>query len=112
MPRTSGRPAGLRLLDKKVEALIAKCIRGIYLTPNRPTLKRLTDEVHAKCAAAGFPLPDRRTIRARVKAIPERTRALRRSDATGVKATTPTPGKLSHVPVLRRRHLGYLERRR
>ena len=24
MPRTSGRPAGLRLLDKKVEALIAK----------------------------------------------------------------------------------------
>ena len=39
MPRTSGRPAGLRLLDKKVEALIAKCIREIYLTPNRPTLK-------------------------------------------------------------------------
>ncbi len=94
MPRTSGRPAGLRLLDKKVEALIAKCIREIYLTPNRPTLKRLTEEVHAKCAAAGFPLPDRRTIRARVRAIPERTRALRRSEATGVKATTPTPGKL------------------
>ena len=94
MPRTSGRPAGHRLLDKKVEALIAKCIREIYLTPNRPTLKRLTDEVHAKCAAAGFSLPDRRTIRARVLAIPERTRALRRSDTAGVKATTPTPGKL------------------
>jgi len=90
MPRTSGRPSGLRLLDKKVEALIAKCIREIYLTPNRPTLKRLTDEVHAKCAAAGYSLPDRRTIRARVLAIPERTRALRRSDTAGVKATTPT----------------------
>ena len=74
MPRTRGRPAGLRLLDKKVEALISKCIREIYLTPNRPTLKRLTDEVHAKCATAGFSLPDRRTIRARVLAIPERTR--------------------------------------
>jgi putative transposase len=94
MPRTSGRPAGLRLLDKKVEALIAKCIREIYLTPNRPTLRRLTDEVHAKCATAGFSLPDRRTIRARVLAIPERTRALRRADIAGVKATTPTPGKL------------------
>jgi putative transposase len=93
MPRTSGRPAGLRLLDKKVEGLIAKCIREIYLTPNRPTLRRLTDEVHAKCAAAGFSLPDRRTIRARVLAIPERTRALRRAD-TSVRATTPTPGKL------------------
>jgi putative transposase len=95
MPRTSGRPTGLRLLDKKVEALIAKCIREIYLTPNRPTLKRLTDEVHAKCAAAGYSLPDRRTIRARVLAIPERTRAMRRSDTLGVKATTPTPGKLT-----------------
>lgn len=94
LPRTSGRPAGLRLLDKKVEALIARCIREIYLTPNKPTLKRLTDEVHAKCAAAGLALPDRRTIRARVKAIPERTRALRRSDTRGIKATTPTPGKL------------------
>jgi hypothetical protein len=29
-----------------------------------------------------------------VRAIPERSRALRRPDATGVKATTPTPGKL------------------
>ena len=38
----------------KVEALISKCIREVYLTPNRPTLKRLTDEVHAKCAAADF----------------------------------------------------------
>src|SRR5574340_492340 len=35
MPRTRGRRVGLRLLDKKVEALIAKCIREIYLTPNR-----------------------------------------------------------------------------
>jgi putative transposase len=63
MPRTRGRPAGLRLLDKKVEALVSKCIREVYLTPNRPTLKRLTDEVHAKCAAAGFSLPDRRAGR-------------------------------------------------
>jgi putative transposase len=94
MPRTRGRPTGLRLLDKKVEALISKCIREIYLTPNRPTLKRLTDEVHAKCASVGFSLPDRRTIRARVLAIPERTRALRRADTAGVKATTQTPGSL------------------
>ena len=37
---------------------------------------------------------DWRTIRARVRALPERTRALRRVDAKGVKATLPTPGKL------------------
>jgi hypothetical protein len=90
MAGTSGRPTGLRLLDKSVELIIVKCIREIYLTPNRPALKRLTDEVHAKCAAAGYLLPDRLTIRARVLAIPERTRAMRRSDIAGVKATTPS----------------------
>ena len=57
-------------------------------------MKRLTDEIHAKCAGAGLKLPDWRTIRARVRAIPERTRALRRMDTKGVKATLPTPGKL------------------
>ena len=66
-PERVAGPAGLRLLDKKVEALIAKCIREIYLyaEQTRRALKRLTDEVHAKyCAAAGFSLPDRRTVRA------------------------------------------------
>ena len=41
MPRTSSRPVGLR--DKKVEALILKCIREIYLAPNQPTMKPLID---------------------------------------------------------------------
>jgi putative transposase len=93
-PRKGGRPKGLRLLDPKIEAIIAKCIREIYLTPSRVAMKRLTDEIHAKCASAGLELPDWRTIRARVRAIPERTRALRRMDTKGVKATSPTPGKL------------------
>ena len=96
-PRTRRPACRTRLLDKKVpKRLISKCIRENHLTPNRPTLKRLTDEVHAKCATAGFSLPDRRTICARVLAIPERTRALRRADTAGAltKLTTPTPGKL------------------
>ena len=93
-PRKGGRPKGLRLLDPKIETIIAKCIREIYLTPSRVAMKRLTDEIHAKCASVGLGLPDWRTIRARVRAIPERTRALRRMDIKGVKATLPTPGKL------------------
>ena len=79
-PRKGGRPKGLRLLDPKIETIIAKCIREIYLTPSRVAMKRLTDEIHAKCASVGLGLPDWRTIRARVRAIPERTRALRRMD--------------------------------
>ena len=34
-PRKGGRPKGLRLLDPKIETIIAKCIREIYLTPSR-----------------------------------------------------------------------------
>ena len=105
MPRTSGRPAGLRLIDKKVEALIAKCIRDIYLTPNRPTMKCLADEMHAKCADAGLALPDKRTIRSRVLAIAERTRALCSAYAKALKGVTSTPGE--HVAT---RPLGFVQR--
>jgi putative transposase len=94
LPGSSGRPVGFRLLDDKVEAIIARCIREVYLTQNRPTLARLVAEVHARCMAAELPLPDRRTVRARVRAIPERMRALRRRDAAALKAVTATPGEL------------------
>ena len=90
MPRTRAGLQRLRLLDKKVEALISKCIREIYLTPNRPTLKRLTDEVHARCAAAGFSLPGSPDhSRPRCWRSRNKTRALRRADTAGVKGTTP-----------------------
>ena len=93
MPKVTGRPKGLRLVDKRVEAIVTRAIREVYLTPNKPTLKHLVDQVHARCAEADLPLPHRRTIRARVEAIPARVRALRRGDLKAIKATTPVPGE-------------------
>ncbi|ESX09817.1 hypothetical protein X767_32630 [Mesorhizobium sp. LSJC264A00] len=68
--------------------------REIYLTQNRPTITRLVAEVHSRCAQAKVPLPDRRTVVARVRAIPERLRAVRRGDGNALKAVTATPGEL------------------
>lgn len=94
MPKSSGRPSGLRFLDRQVETIIARCIREIYLTQNRPTIARLVAEVHSRCAEAKVALPDRRTVLARVRAIPERSRAARRGDSKALKAVTATPGEL------------------
>ena len=75
------------------EKLIASMIHEIYLKPERPTMTYLIEQVRARCAQKGFPLPDRRTIKARVDRIDRRTVALRRKDAKGVKATKAVPGQ-------------------
>jgi putative transposase len=92
-PRSRGRRRGTFVLDKAREALIAKTIREIYLQPSRPTLTYLVEQVHARFAERGWPLPDRRTVKARVDAIDRRVRALKRRDRQAIKATQAVPGE-------------------
>jgi len=92
-PRSRGRRRGTFVLDKAREALIAKAIREIYLQPSRPTLTYLVEQVHARFAERGWPLPDRRTVKARVDAIDRRVRALKRRDRQAIKATRAVPGE-------------------
>ena len=68
-------------------------IREIYLHPERPTMTYLIEQVRARCAGAELPLPDRRTIKARVDRIDRRVAALKRKDSRGVKATKAVPGQ-------------------
>ena len=96
-PRSSGRRAGTFTLDKAREALIARTIREIYLQPTRPTLTYLVEQVHARFAERGWPLPDRRTVKARVDAIDRRVRALKRRDKKGITATRAVPGEYTAV---------------
>jgi hypothetical protein len=44
-------------------------------------------------AQQGWPLPDRRTVKARVDQIEKRLTARKRRDLVAVKATTPVPGQ-------------------
>jgi putative transposase len=92
-PRALGRRKDTLVLDAKREKLIASTIREIYLKPERPTMTYLIEQVRARCAQKGLPLPDRRTIKARVDRIDRRTVALKRKDAKGVKATKTVPGQ-------------------
>jgi len=92
-PRALGRRKDTLVLDAKREQLIASTIHEIYLKPERPTMTYLIEQVRARCAQKGLPLPDRRTIKARVDRIDRRTVALKRKDVKGVKATTPVPGQ-------------------
>ena len=92
-PRALGRRKDAFVLDAKRERLIVSAIQEIYLRPERPTMTYLIEQVRARCAQKGLPLPDRRTIKARVDRIDRRTVALKRKDAKGVKATKAVPGQ-------------------
>ena len=92
-PRAQGRRKDTLVLDAKREKLISSTIHEIYLKPERPTMTYLIEQVRARCAQKGLPLPDRRTIKARVDRIDRRTVALKRKDAKGVKATKAVPGQ-------------------
>ncbi len=84
-PRAQGRRKDTLVLDANREKLIASTIHEIYLKPERPTMTYLIEQGRGG-AQKGLPLPDRRTIKARVDRIDLRTVALRRKDTKGVKA--------------------------
>ena len=92
-PRPQGRRKDTLVLDTMRETLISSTIHEIYLKPERPAMTYLIEQVQARCAQKGLPLPDRRTIKARVDRIDQRTVALKRKDAKGVKATKAVPGQ-------------------
>lgn len=92
-PRQRGRRKGALYLDKRRDETIRKTIRQIYLRPQRPTLTYLVEQIHMRFAQRGWPLPDRRTVKARVDQIERRLAARKRDDIPAIKATTPVPGQ-------------------
>jgi putative transposase len=92
-PRQRGRRKGALVLDKPRHDLIHKTIREVYLKPQRATLAYLVEQIHLRFKEKGWPLPDRRTVKARVDEIERRLTARKRRDAPALKATTPVPGQ-------------------
>ena len=92
-PRARGRRKDAFVLDGRRERLIALAIHEIYLKPERPTMTFLIEQVRARCAQKGLPLPDRRTIKARVDRMDRRTVAVKRKVANVLKATKAVPGE-------------------
>jgi len=92
LPRSRGRPQGLRMLDGKREALIRQALNGFFLQRTKPSFARLVHDVRTRCLQDGLPPPNWRTIKQRVLDIDLRTRARRRGEVDVMKQTEATPG--------------------
>ena len=72
-----GRPR----LEEQVEQIIQIGIKEYYLTKQQRSVRGVTTEIARLCRAQGIEPPHENTVRARVKAISERTRLKRRGHA-------------------------------
>jgi putative transposase len=95
VPRSAGRPQGLRLLGPKREIVIRQALNEFYLKPTKPPFARLVHEIRTRCLQEGLPPPNWRTIKRRLLDVDVRTRARRRGETAILKATASTPGAYS-----------------
>ena len=79
--RRSGPAKGWRRLDPAIEARVEAALDAVYLKPERPTLKRLFNEVRQDCLGAGLQPPSTKALRARVTALSLRERTKAREGA-------------------------------
>lgn len=72
LPKRRGPKHGSRRLEPDVESTIERVLRQHYLVPEPPSFLRIVSEIRAECAARGYRLPTRRTIKSRVDAMDQR----------------------------------------
>ena len=85
VPAKPGPQKGGRRLDPGIQARIDRAIEGVYLKPERPSLKRVLVEVRHDCSAAGLKSPSMKALRARITAhsLRERVKAREGVEAAG-----------------------------
>ncbi|HEY8902310.1 MAG TPA: transposase, partial [Chthoniobacterales bacterium] len=66
LPQPRGPKAGEKVLDSVIEDVIAKTIKELYLSIQRPSMKKVYEEVLLRCRAAGLKAPHYNTIRHRI----------------------------------------------
>ncbi|MDX8354837.1 Mu transposase C-terminal domain-containing protein [Cognatiyoonia sp. IB215182] len=81
VPKRSGPKQGLLRLNEQVESIIDQGLRHRYLVSERPSLRRIVEEIRAECSAKGFQPPARQTIKARLDAMDQRHVVLKRRGA-------------------------------
>jgi putative transposase len=88
-----GRPQGTQVLEEAKERLIREIIEREYLKPTRPPFRRVFEHIRLACCQRGWSAPSWRTAKSRLLSIDQRVRAVRRGDATAIRAMDPTPGE-------------------
>jgi hypothetical protein len=118
LPWKRGRDGKLNFLEPGREQLLNACIEEFYLTPERPSLAALVQEVRRRFSEFQFPAPNYRTVRRRVEALDLRL-VLRKRE--GAKTRTRdaragrhlfTTGRVANGPRANRSHGGGCDRRR
>ncbi len=94
LPRRRGPAKGRRMLDAAIEAEIERAIDAVYLTRERPSLKRVLSEVSRACRTAGLTPPSMKALRARVsgRSLRARTRARDGAATAGDRFRQVRPG--------------------
>lgn len=85
LPRKPGPKKGARQLDAKVDAQIEAAIDDVYLTREKPTLRKVLREAARNCRTVGLNPPSMKALRARVSArsLRERLKAREGAEAGG-----------------------------
>lgn len=85
-------------MERDVKSIIERVLRQHYLVPEPPSFLRIVSEIRAECAARGYRLPTRRTIKSRVDAIDQREVMRKRKGAKAARqAFEPRVGALDVV---------------
>jgi putative transposase len=72
LPWKRGRSSSVATLAPEREKLLQSCIREFYLTPERPSMAALAQEVRRRFFESQLPPPNYRTVRRRVEALDAR----------------------------------------
>jgi putative transposase len=81
LPWKRGRTGSVPALEPEREELLQSCIREFYLTPERPSMAALAQEVRRRFFERQLPPPNYRTVRRRVEALDARF-ALRKREGS------------------------------
>lgn len=94
LPTQMGRPIGSNSLDAVREGIIKREIQSFFLRPERPGLSQLIERIGERCHAAGRPVPNWRTIHARIEALDPLVRARKRQELSDFARLQAVPGGL------------------
>src|SRR5215831_15031131 len=84
LPWKRGRTGTVPALEPKREELLQSCIREFYLTPERPSMAALAQEVRRRFFDCQLPPPNYRTIRRRVQSLEDLSPVAERGSRHGV----------------------------
>ncbi len=112
LPDKGGWKAGKFRLNDDVEAIIKDRIDNYYLTDQRRSVAKTTEEIQRLCVNAGLPKPHWKTVKRRIDAIEERERYEKRYSARAARqifdpneGTVPDAGwplalvQIDHTPL-------------